>query len=248
VRCNDTPIISLQLLRLICRLPPPALTQPRFPAARQPNAAEDLARARASHAHVAHVAPARPPANRTPPPPPPPQGSRKPRPHRTPDCDSVDGTIRGRWGPGRLHRLRLRLRRRLLPRPTTRTPEDAAAATLRAGLDLDCGSFLALYAGSVVVAAKVADTDVDAALLNTVTVQMRLGMFNGDPAAGPFGRLGPADVCSREHQDLALDAARTVSCSSRTGAAPSTTGTCSRSAPPFGLKSSRDPRDKSIWD
>jgi hypothetical protein len=28
------------------------------------------------------------------------------------------------------------------------------------------------------------------------------------PAAGPFGRLGPVDVCSREHQDLALDAAR----------------------------------------
>jgi xylan 1,4-beta-xylosidase len=30
----------------------------------------------------------------------------------------------------------------------TRTLEDVAAATLRAGLDLDCGSFLALYAGS----------------------------------------------------------------------------------------------------
>ncbi|ONM11113.1 Zinc finger CCCH domain-containing protein 46 [Zea mays] len=33
-------------------------------------------------------------------------------------------------------------------------------------------------------------------------------MFDGDPAAEPFGRLGPADVCSREHQDLALDAPR----------------------------------------
>jgi hypothetical protein len=33
-------------------------------------------------------------------------------------------------------------------------------------------------------------------------------MFDEDPTAEPFGRLGPADVCSREHQDLALDAAR----------------------------------------
>ncbi|XP_066338580.1 probable beta-D-xylosidase 2 isoform X1 [Miscanthus floridulus] len=104
------------------------------------------------------------------------------------DCDSVDVFFRDQH--------------------YTRTAEDAVAATLRAGLDLDCGPFLALYTESAVAGRKVSDADVDAALVNTVTVQMRLGMFDGDPASGPFGHLGPADVCTRAHQDLALDAAR----------------------------------------
>ena len=46
------------------------------------------------------------------------------------------------------------------------------------------------------------------ALSNTITVQMRLGMFDGEPSAQPFGHLGPADVCSPDHQELALEAAR----------------------------------------
>ncbi|KAL6907814.1 hypothetical protein ACP4OV_001984 [Aristida adscensionis] len=90
----------------------------------------------------------------------------------------------------------------------TRTTEDAVAATLRAGLDLDCGPFLAQYTEAAVAAGKVSDADVDAAVLNTVTVQMRLGMFDGDLAGQPFGRLGPADVCTPAHQELALEAAR----------------------------------------
>ncbi|KAG0530904.1 hypothetical protein BDA96_05G227300 [Sorghum bicolor] len=104
------------------------------------------------------------------------------------DCDSVDVFFRDQH--------------------YTRTAEDAVAATLRAGLDLDCGPFLALYTENAVARKKVSDADVDAALLNTVTVQMRLGMFDGDPASGPFGHLGAADVCTKAHQDLALDAAR----------------------------------------
>uniref|UniRef100_A0A804NJJ3 Fibronectin type III-like domain-containing protein n=1 Tax=Zea mays TaxID=4577 RepID=A0A804NJJ3_MAIZE len=125
------------------------------------------------------------------------------------DAAFLRGTIRGRWGlDGYIVSDCDSVDVFFRDQHYTRTPEDAAAATLRAGLDLDCGPFLALYAGSAVAAGKVADADVDAALLNTVTVQMRLGMFDGDPAAGPFGRLGPADVCTREHQDLALDAAR----------------------------------------
>nr|CAB3490548.1 unnamed protein product [Digitaria exilis] len=90
----------------------------------------------------------------------------------------------------------------------TSTPEDAVAATMRAGLDLDCGPFLAVYGESAVAKRKIADADVDAALLNTVAVQMRLGMFDGEPAAGPYGHLGPRHVCTPAHQELALDAAR----------------------------------------
>nr|BBF89979.1 putative auxin-induced beta-glucosidase [Oryza rufipogon] len=90
----------------------------------------------------------------------------------------------------------------------TRTREDAVAATLRAGLDLDCGPFLAQYTESAVAQGKVGDGDIDAAVTNTVTVQMRLGMFDGDPAAQPFGHLGPQHVCTAAHQELAVEAAR----------------------------------------
>ncbi|CAL4986228.1 unnamed protein product [Urochloa decumbens] len=89
----------------------------------------------------------------------------------------------------------------------TRTAEDAAAAALRAGLDLDCGKFLSLYTEPAVAERKLTDADVDAAVTNTVTVQLRLGLFDGDPATGPYGHLGPKDVCTPAHQQLALEAA-----------------------------------------
>ncbi|PKU68451.1 probable beta-D-xylosidase 2 [Dendrobium catenatum] len=90
----------------------------------------------------------------------------------------------------------------------TATPEDAVAVALKSGLDLDCGPFLAQYTGSAIQQGKVSISDVDNALANTLTVQMRLGMFNGDPATQPYGNLGPKDVCSPAHQSLALEAAR----------------------------------------
>ena len=51
------------------------------------------------------------------------------------------------------------------------------------------------------------EADVNGALVNTLTVQMRLGMFDGEPSAQPYGKLGPAHVCSKAHQDLAHEAA-----------------------------------------
>ena len=44
--------------------------------------------------------------------------------------------------------------------------------------------------------------------MNTISVQMRLGMFDGEPSAQPYGNLGPRDVCTPAHQQLALEAAR----------------------------------------
>ncbi|CAN6467854.1 unnamed protein product [Victoria cruziana] len=90
----------------------------------------------------------------------------------------------------------------------TRNPEEAVAATLRAGLDLDCGPFLAQHAEDAVRKGKVGEKEIDAALEHTITVQMRLGMFDGDPSAQPLGQLGPADVCTPVNQELALEAAR----------------------------------------
>ncbi|XP_073009826.1 probable beta-D-xylosidase 2 isoform X1 [Typha latifolia] len=90
----------------------------------------------------------------------------------------------------------------------TSNPEDAAADTLKAGLDLDCGSFLAQHTGSAVQKGKVSDGDIDAAVTHTVAVQMRLGMYDGEPSEQHFGDLGPNDVCSSAHQELAAEAAR----------------------------------------
>lgn len=90
----------------------------------------------------------------------------------------------------------------------TPTPEDAAAAAIQAGLDLNCGSFLGQHTEAAVKAGKLPESAVDAALVNIFTVLMRLGWFDGDPAKQPYGNLGPKDVCTDEHQQLALEAAR----------------------------------------
>nr|TKS08175.1 glycosyl hydrolase family 3 family protein [Populus alba] len=37
---------------------------------------------------------------------------------------------------------------------------------------------------------------------------MRLGFFDMDPKLHPFGNLGPLNVCTEEHQELALDVAK----------------------------------------
>lgn len=90
----------------------------------------------------------------------------------------------------------------------TRTPEEAAADAIKAGLDLDCGPFLAIHTEGAIKAGLLPEIDVDYALANTLTVQMRLGMFDGEPSAQQYGNLGPRDVCTPAHQELALEAAR----------------------------------------
>ncbi|XAR57021.1 Xylan 1,4-beta-xylosidase, partial [Bertholletia excelsa] len=90
----------------------------------------------------------------------------------------------------------------------TLTPEDAVAATIKAGLDLDCGPFLAIHTAAAVRGGRLSEADVDGALFNTLAVQMRLGMFDGEPSRQPYGNLGPRDVCTPDHQYLALEAAR----------------------------------------
>ena len=72
---------------------------------------------------------------------------------------------------------------------------------------MDCGPFLAIHTETAVNRGLLSEIDVNNALANTVTVQMRLGMFDGEPSAQPYGNLGPRDVCTPAHQQLALEAA-----------------------------------------
>ncbi|KAL9318843.1 hypothetical protein ACSQ67_015360 [Phaseolus vulgaris] len=92
----------------------------------------------------------------------------------------------------------------------TSTPEQAAAAAIQAGqcLDLDCGPFLAQHTHNAVKKGLLREAHVNGALANTLTVQMRLGMYEGEQPGHPYANLGPKDVCSPSNQDLAHEAAR----------------------------------------
>lgn len=73
-------------------------------------------------------------------------------------------------------------------------------------MDLDCGPYLAVFTEGAIRQGKLTEADVNTALANTLTVQMRLGMFDG--LRQPYGNLGPRDVCTPAHRQLALEAAR----------------------------------------
>ncbi|KAF2295739.1 hypothetical protein GH714_033780 [Hevea brasiliensis] len=90
----------------------------------------------------------------------------------------------------------------------TKSPEDAVAIAFKAGMDINCGSYVIRHAQSAVDQGKLREEDIDRALLNLFSVQLRLGMFDGDPKKGQFGKLGPEAVCTEEHKKLALEAAR----------------------------------------
>lgn len=73
---------------------------------------------------------------------------------------------------------------------------------------MDCGPFLAVHTEDAVKRGLLKEIDVNGAITNTLNIQMRLGMFDGEPSTQAFGNLGPKDVCTPAHQDLALEAAR----------------------------------------
>ncbi|XVE86908.1 hypothetical protein DITRI_Ditri18aG0073400 [Diplodiscus trichospermus] len=90
----------------------------------------------------------------------------------------------------------------------TRKPEDAVAAVLKAGMDINCGSYLLRHTQTTIEEGKLQEKDIDRALLNLFSVQLRLGLFDGDPRNGQFGELGPQEICTSAHKMLALEAAR----------------------------------------
>ncbi|ERN11975.1 probable beta-D-xylosidase 6 [Amborella trichopoda] len=88
------------------------------------------------------------------------------------------------------------------------SPEDAVADVLKAGMDINCGTYLLRYTAFAVEQGKVVESDIDRALLNLFSVQIRLGLFDGFPNKQRFAGLGPNDVCNAKHRKLALEATR----------------------------------------
>ncbi|KAE9610708.1 putative glycosidase [Lupinus albus] len=90
----------------------------------------------------------------------------------------------------------------------TKTPEEAAAKSILAGLDLNCGNYLGQYTEGAVKQGLVDEASINNAVSNNFATLMRLGFFDGDPTKQRYGNLGPKDVCTPENQELAREAAR----------------------------------------
>uniref|UniRef100_J3N7L2 Glycoside hydrolase family 3 N-terminal domain-containing protein n=1 Tax=Oryza brachyantha TaxID=4533 RepID=J3N7L2_ORYBR len=63
----------------------------------------------------------------------------------------------------------------------TPTPEDAVAVALKAGLDMNCGTYVQQHATAAIQQGKLTEEDIDKALKNLFAIRMRLGHFDGDP-------------------------------------------------------------------
>jgi beta-D-xylosidase 4 len=79
---------------------------------------------------------------------------------------------------------------------------------LCSGMDLNCGTTILLHGLSALRKKLIWEGLIDQRLRNLFLVRMRLGMFDGNPTNLPYGLLGPADICTVDNGDLALEAAR----------------------------------------
>ncbi|GAB4858723.1 Probable beta-D-xylosidase 7, variant 2 [Ancistrocladus abbreviatus] len=89
-----------------------------------------------------------------------------------------------------------------------KTPEEAVADVLKAGMDVECGTYTQKYAKVALQKKKITEQEIDRAVRNLFSVRMRLGLFDPNPSNKAFGNMSSSRVCSKEHQDLALEAAR----------------------------------------
>jgi len=89
-----------------------------------------------------------------------------------------------------------------------KTKEAAATLSIKAGLDLECGDDV--YIEPLLNAYKqrmVTDADIDSAAYRILNVRMRLGLFD-NPEGNVYSKISPSVIGSKEHQGLALEAAR----------------------------------------
>ena len=88
------------------------------------------------------------------------------------------------------------------------TPEEAAAAALKAGLDLECGDNIYIEPlQNAYDKGMVSIEDIDLAVRRILTARMRLGLFD-NPEHNPYAQIPESVIGCQKHQDLALKAAR----------------------------------------
>ncbi len=88
-----------------------------------------------------------------------------------------------------------------------RTPEEAAAAGVKAGCDLNCGQIYQKYLSKAVEKGLLSEKDIDHVLGRLLTARFRLGMFD-PPERVPFSKIPLRVVDSPRHRQLSLQVAR----------------------------------------
>jgi len=84
----------------------------------------------------------------------------------------------------------------------------AAVASIKAGLDLECGDDI--YKQPLLDAVRSGEVsmfEIDTAVYRVLRARMQLGLFD-DPANNPYNKISPEIIGSKAHQTLALKAAR----------------------------------------
>ncbi len=87
------------------------------------------------------------------------------------------------------------------------TPEEAAAAGIKAGCDLNCGQVYQKYLTKAVKRGLVTEQEIDGVLRRLLKARFKLGMFD-PPDRVPFSKIPLSVVDSPEHRQLALQVAR----------------------------------------
>jgi beta-D-xylosidase 4 len=87
-----------------------------------------------------------------------------------------------------------------------KTPAESAADTIKAGMDVDCGSFLQSNLATALTAGDLTEAQLDVAVAHLFSIRVRLGYFDG--AVNPYSTLTPNDIDVPAHQALALRAPR----------------------------------------
>jgi hypothetical protein len=87
----------------------------------------------------------------------------------------------------------------------TNTTNEAVAAIVQAGTDVDCGTFMARFVPAALGNGSVSVAELDVLLQHLFRVRLRLGQFE---VSSPLDMIGAGDVCTQEHFEIARDGAR----------------------------------------
>ena len=86
-------------------------------------------------------------------------------------------------------------------------PTSACRVGLRGGVDVELGGTLNAFALAAVADGNITDADIDTALMRTLPMVFRLGKVDPPSFSPSISSLGPRDVDTPAHRQLALEAA-----------------------------------------
>lgn len=93
--------------------------------------------------------------------------------------------------------------------------ELAAASSMNAGVDLECAGYCGTncfvyknFLGKALNAGWISEAQIDTAVFRVLRARFKMGFFDLNPKPNPYNYIPPSVVGSKEHQQLALEAAR----------------------------------------